>query len=60
MVQLSYPYMTTGKTITLTIRAFVSKVKTLLFNMLFMLVSRYCQMPMSNMGSSMGSRGLPR
>ena len=29
MVQLSYPYMITGKTITLTIRAFVGKVKTL-------------------------------
>ena len=34
MVQLSYPYMTTGKTIALTIWTFVSKVMTLLFNML--------------------------
>ena len=34
MVQLSYPYMTTGKTIALTIRTFVSKVMSLLFNML--------------------------
>ena len=34
MVQLSHPYMTTGKTITLTIRMFVSKVMSLLFNML--------------------------
>ena len=29
IVQLSHPYMTTGKTITLTIRTFVSKVTTL-------------------------------
>ena len=34
MVQLSYPYMTTGKTIALTIQIFVSKVMSLLFNML--------------------------
>ena len=34
MVQPSYPYMTTGKTIALTRRTFVSKVTSLLFNML--------------------------
>ena len=34
VVQLSHPYMTTGKTIALTIRTFVSKVMSLLFNML--------------------------
>ena len=34
MVQLSYPYMTAGKTIALTISTFVSKVMSLLFNML--------------------------
>ena len=34
MVQLSNPYMTTGKTITLTIQTFVSKVMSLLLNML--------------------------
>ena len=34
MVQLSHPYMTTGKTTALTIWNFVSKVITLLFNML--------------------------
>ena len=34
MVQLSHPYMTTGKTIALTRRTFVSKVISLLFNML--------------------------
>ena len=34
MVQLSYPYMTTGKTIALTIWTFVGKVMSLLFNTL--------------------------
>ena len=34
MVQLSHPYMTTGKTIVLTIWASVGKVMSLLFNML--------------------------
>ena len=34
MVQLSNPYMTTGKTIALTTQTFVGKVKSLLFNML--------------------------
>ena len=38
IVQLSYPYMTTGKTIALTIWTFVSKVISLLFNMLSRLV----------------------
>ena len=38
MVQLSYPYMTTGKTIALTRRTFVSKVMFLHFNMLSRLV----------------------
>ena len=33
-VELSYPYVTTGKTIALTRRTFVSKVMSLLFNML--------------------------
>ena len=33
IVQLSHPYMTTGKTIALTRRAFVDKVMSLLFNM---------------------------
>ena len=37
-VQLSYPYMTTGKTIALTRRTSVSKVMSLLFNMLSSLV----------------------
>ena len=38
MVQLSHPYMTTGKTIALTRQTFVSKVTSLLFNMLSSLV----------------------
>ena len=38
MVQLSHPYMTTGKTIALTRPTFVSKVMSLLFNMLSRLV----------------------
>ena len=38
MVQLSHPYMTTGKTIGLNIQTFVGKVKSLLFNMLFRFV----------------------
>ena len=37
-VQLSHPYMTTGKTIALTIQTFVGKVMSLLFNMLSRLV----------------------
>ena len=37
-VQLSHPYMTTGKTITLTRRTFVGKIMSLLFNMLSRLV----------------------
>ena len=37
-VQLSHPYMTAGKTITLTRRTFVGKVMSLLFNMLSRLV----------------------
>ena len=38
IVQLSHPYMTTGKTIALTRQIFVGKVMFLLFNMLSMLV----------------------
>ena len=34
MVEVSHPYMTTGKTITLTVWTFVGKVISLLFNML--------------------------
>ena len=38
IIQLSHPYMTTGKTIALTRQTFVGKVMTLLFNMLSRLV----------------------
>ena len=38
MVQLSHPYMTTGKTTALTRQTFVGKVMSLLFNMLSRLV----------------------
>ena len=34
MVQLSHPYVTTGKTIAMTRQTFVDKVMSLLFNML--------------------------
>ena len=39
MDQLSHQYMTTGKTIALTRRTFVSKVMTLLFNTLSRLLA---------------------
>ena len=39
MAQLSHPYMTTGKTVTLTRWTFVGKVTSLLFNTLSRLVS---------------------
>ena len=38
MVQLSHPYMTTGKTTALTRWTFVGKIKSLLFNTLFRFV----------------------
>ena len=38
IVQVSHPYITTGKTITLTRQTFVGKVMSLLFNMLSRLV----------------------
>ena len=47
-VQLSHPYMITGKTIALTRRTFVDKVTSLLFNMVFRLVITFlprCQGP---------------
>ena len=43
MVQLSHPYMTTGKTIALTIWNFVGKVMSLLFNTLCRLVIAFFQ-----------------
>ena len=41
IVQISHPYMTTGKTIALTTRTFVDIVMSLLFNMLSRLVSTF-------------------
>ena len=38
IVQLSHPYMTTGKTIALTRRTFAGKIMSVLFNMLSRLV----------------------
>ena len=43
MVQLSHPYMSTGKTIALTRQPFVSKVMSLLFNMMSRLVTVFLQ-----------------
>ena len=43
MVQLSHPYMTTGKTTALTRLSFVSKVMSLLFNRLSSLVIAFFQ-----------------
>ena len=42
IVQLSHPYMTTGKTIALTRRTFVGKVMSLLLNMLSRLSTKPC------------------
>ena len=42
-VQLSHPYMTTGKTIVLTRQTFVGKVMSLLFNMLSAAAAKSCQ-----------------
>ena len=42
-IQLSHPYMTTGKTIALTRRTFVGKVMSLLFHMLLILLWYICQ-----------------
>ena len=43
VVQLSHPYMTTGKTIALTRWTFIGKVMSLIFNMLSRLVKLYFQ-----------------
>ena len=41
MVQLSHPYMTTGKTIALIVWVFVGKVMSLLFDMLSRFVTAF-------------------
>ena len=60
IVQLSHPYMTTGKTIALTRQTFVDKVMSLLFNMLFRLVQRrqWLPNPVLLPGNSRGQRSL--
>ena len=62
-VQLSHPYMTTGKTIALTRWTFVGKVMSLLFNMLSRPVTRRlqleCLMPHSDVGKGLWSAGHP-
>ena len=60
IVQLSHPYMTTGKTITLTRWTFVGKVMSLLFNMLSRLVRRrqWHPTPVLLPGKSHGWRSL--
>ena len=60
-VQLSHPYMTTGKTIALTRWTFVGKVMSLLFNMLSRLVirrRRWHPTPVLLPGKSHGRRSL--
>ena len=52
MVQLSPPYMTTGKTIALTIQTFVDKVMSLLFSMLSRLVLTYLKINGDFLGGS--------
>ena len=59
LVQLSHPYMTTGKAIALTRWTFVGKVMSLLFNMLSRLVitvlprSNFCNIGRSNPSTSL-------
>ena len=50
IVQLSHPYMTTGKTIALTRQTFVGKVMSLLFNMLSRVVIAF--LPRSKRGKT--------
>ena len=58
VVQLSHPYMTTGKTIALTRRTFVGKVMSLLFNMLSRLVIAF--LPRSKRFLSSSEKTAPR
>src|SRR5574340_1427504 len=51
-VQLSHPYMTTGKTIALTRRTFVGQVMSLLFNMLSRLVITFLDRKSTRLNSS--------
>ena len=63
MDQLSHPYMTARKTIALTIQTFVSKVISLLFNMLsrFVTLQDSClENPMDRGAGRLQSMGLLR
>ena len=57
IVQLSYPYMTTGKTISLTRWTFVGKVMCLLFNMLSSLVITFLSRSKHLLGSKEDVKG---
>ena len=57
IVQLSHPYMTTGKTIALIRRTFADKVMSLLFNMLSRLVITFL-LRSKNRVNKTGVRGL--
>ena len=59
IVQLSHLYMTTGKTIALTRWIFVSKVTSLLFNMLSRLVGKASAYNAGDLGSIPGSGRSP-
>ena len=52
MVQLSYPHMTAGKPIALTIQNFVSKVISLLFNMLSIRIQKIIYVTLGYTGIS--------
>ena len=57
-VQLSHPYMTTGKTIALTRRTSVGKVMSLLFNMLSRLVTTFLPNTIVKVSNSIRFYGL--
>ena len=50
IVQLSHPYMTTGKTVALSIQTFVGKVMSLLFNTLSRFVIAYIRINSDKLG----------
>ena len=58
VVQLSHPYMTTGKTIALTRLTFIGKVISLLFNMLSKLVITFLPKVMPDKFLSLGNKVL--
>ena len=58
IVQLSHPYMTTGKTIALTRRTFVVKILSLLFNMLSRLVITFLPSTVQSMEFSSQNTGV--